>query len=406
MPRFGRGKDLHQLGNDGARQRAAGNDAGQLPPLRRIAAEAGNDDGGNDKGHGDGNQRSEPHQRGQRRLEIHLVGVAIPGLGDGAVDEVRRRARHQHGDAHDENPDQQLHLDGRVFDAQQNEGDEGDAGDAVGFESVGGGADRVAGVVAGAVGDDAGIARVVFLDLEDDLHQVGADVGDLGEDAAGDAQRGRAQRFTDGKADEAGAGVVGRNKEQDEEHDQQLDADQHHADAHAGLQRNVVDRIGLAGQAGESGARVGEGVDPNAEPRHAVAARDSDQAEEKNDGQRDGNRLIRHRRQHAEIEHDDDGDEEPQDQQEFALGDQVGLAGLVNQLGNLEHGTMHGHLPQAGVNDQAEAQAEDAEQDADHQQAMAVDAEEQYLREIGKFQSWLRRPLRGRVGPGRKSTRN
>ena len=77
--------------------------------------------------------------------------------------------------------------------AQQNEGNQRDAGDAVGLESVRARAHRIAGVVAGAVGDHAGVARVVFLDLEDDLHQVGADVGDLGEDAAGDAQRGRAQ---------------------------------------------------------------------------------------------------------------------------------------------------------------------------------------------------------------------
>ena len=91
---------------------------------------------------------------------------------------------------------------------EQDEGDQRDAGDAVGLEAVGGRADRVAGVVAGAVGDDAGVARVVFLDVEDDLHQVGADVGDLGEDAAGDAQRRGAQRLADGEADEAGAGEV------------------------------------------------------------------------------------------------------------------------------------------------------------------------------------------------------
>ena len=91
----------------------------------------------------------------------------------------------------------------RRWDGQGDEGDQGDAGDAVGLEAVGGGADRVAGVVAGAVGDDAGVARIVFLDVEDDLHQVGADVGDLGEDAAGDAQGRGAERFADGEAEEA-----------------------------------------------------------------------------------------------------------------------------------------------------------------------------------------------------------
>ena len=128
---------------------------------------------------------------------------------------------------------------------QQDEGDEGHAGDAVGFETVGRGSDRIARVVARAIGDDAGVAGVVFLDLEDDLHQVAADIGDLGEDAAGHAQGRGAQRFADGEADEAGAGQVARNEQQDEEHDEQFHRDQQHADAHAGLQRDVVAGIRL-----------------------------------------------------------------------------------------------------------------------------------------------------------------
>ena len=116
-----------------------------------------------------------------------------------------------------------------------------------------------------------------------------ADVGDLGEDAAGDAQRRGAERLADGEADEAGAGVVARDEEQDEQHDQQLDADQQHADAHAGLERNRVDRVRLALEAGERRARVGVGVHADAEPRHAVAAEDADDAEEQDDA--DAQRL-------------------------------------------------------------------------------------------------------------------
>ncbi len=111
-----------------------------------------------------------------------------------------------------------MHLHGRVFYAQQDEGNQGYAGDAVGFKSVGGRSDRITSVVARAVGNHAGVTSVVFLDLEDDLHEIGADVGDLGEDAAGDAQCGRAQRLTNGKADEAGPRVVGGNKEQNKQH--------------------------------------------------------------------------------------------------------------------------------------------------------------------------------------------
>jgi hypothetical protein len=56
-------------------------------------------------------------------------------------------------------------------------------------------------------------------------------------------------------------------------------ADEQHADAHAGLQRDGVGGEGLAAQAGEGRAAVGEGVDADAEPGHAVAAGDADEAE-------------------------------------------------------------------------------------------------------------------------------
>src|SRR6185437_10442051 len=96
----------------------------------------------------------------------------------------------------------------RVGDRQDDERDQRHAGDPVGFETVGGWAHAIARIIAGAVGDDPRIAHVVFLDLENDLHQVGADIGDLGENAAGDAQRSGAEGFADGEADEAASGEV------------------------------------------------------------------------------------------------------------------------------------------------------------------------------------------------------
>ncbi len=137
---------------------------------------------------------------------------------------------------------------------QQDEGNQGDAGNAVGLEAVGAGADRVACVVSGAVCDDAGVARIVFLDLEDDLHEVCADVGDLGEDATGNTQGRCAEGFADGEADEAWAGIILRDEEKDEEHDEQLDGDQQHADAHSSLEGNLRDCIRFAAQSGECGA--------------------------------------------------------------------------------------------------------------------------------------------------------
>ncbi len=400
MTRFGRGEDLHQLRNDGARQRSAGDDGRQLPPLRGVAAQNRHDEIRHDVGEHDGDDRSQPDQRGQRRFEVHLVGVAVTGLGNGFVQEVRHGAGDQHHDAHDEDPDQQLHLHVRIFHAQQDEGDQRHASHAVSFEAVGAGANRVARVVAGAIGDDARVARVVFLDLEDDLHQVGADVGDLGEDAAGDTQRGRAQRLADSEADEALAGVVSRNEQQNAKHDEQLDRDQHHADAHAGLQRNGVNRIRLAAQSGKCGARIGVGVDANTEPRHAVAADDTDDAEQKNDRQGNRDRLTGNRRQPSEVSQDDDRDERPQDHQELALGDQVGLAGFVDQVGDVAHGAMDRHLLELEANRQPKEQSKGAEDEADGEQLVPVHPEKADRREIRELQAGFAARSLARLGEG------
>ena len=124
--------------------------------------------------------------------------------------------------------------------AQQNERDQCHAGNAISLEAISARADRVARVIAGAVGDYTGIAGIVFFDLEDDLHQVRADVGNFRKDAAGDTQCGCAKRFTDRESDEAWAGVIARHKQQNEKHDQQLDADQQHSNAHSSLERNCI----------------------------------------------------------------------------------------------------------------------------------------------------------------------
>ena len=84
--------------------------------------------------------------------------------------------------------------------------------------------------------------------------------------------------------------------------------------------------------------------------------------------------------------------------QELALGDEVSLAGLVDQLGDFAHGAMNGQVFQSAVDDQAEEQAKDAEQNAEEEQLMAVDAEKLHLRQVGKFEIWPRRRLLGRFG--------
>ena len=368
---FHRSEDLDQFRNQRSRQRSAGDDRSQLPPLRGIAPKVGDDETRNNVGGDDRNNRSQPNQPGERGFKIHFVRVAVAGLRDGAIDEIGQRAGDQHHDAHHENPHQQLHLDGGIFDAQQNEGDQRDAGDTISFETIGRRSDRVAGIVAGAIGNHARVAGIVFFNLEDDLHQIGTDVGNLGEDAAGDTQRGRAQRLADGESDEARAGIIARHEEQDEEHDQQFDRDQHHANRHAGFERNLINRVRLAGQRSEGRPRIREGVDANSEPRHAVATRDSHQTEGQNDDH-PGNFEMP---QKTKIEHDDGGNEGPQQHQELALRDQVSLTGFVNQFRDFAHGAVHGQVLQTHENNHAEAEAENAEQQPDHQQAVPVHTE-------------------------------
>src|SRR5690349_24020573 len=50
------------------------------------------------------------------------------------------------------------------------------------------------------------------------------------------------------------------------------------------------------------------------------------------------------RSQHAEVEDDDDGDEDFEDGEELALRDEIGLARLVDQLGDLPHRFVHGEV--------------------------------------------------------------
>ena len=290
--------------------------------------------------------------------KLNLSAVAVAGFGNGAVEEISHGACHQHDDAHHEDPHQQLHLDGRVFHGQQDEGDQRDAGNAVSLEAVGGGAHGIARVVTRAVGDHAGVARVVLFDLEDDLHEVGTDVGNLGEDAAGDAEGRRTEGFADSEPDEAGPGIFAGDKEEDDEHHQKLDADQHHADAHAGPKGNLENGIGLAAKAGKCRAGIGERVDANAEPRHAVTAGDPYQTEEEDNPHSEG----RISQQHLEIDQDDGSNENPEQQQEFSLRNEIGLAGLPNQLGDICHRAVNGQVLQACINDQSKEQAEDAKE--------------------------------------------
>jgi len=277
-------------------------------------------------------------------VEIRLARV-LP-LRHRLVHEVADEARDDHQGSHREQPDDERGAHRAVpFEREREERDERDARHAVGLEAVGRGADRVAGVVARAVGDDARVLRIVLRQLEDDLHEIGADVGDLREDAAADAQRRRAERLTDREADEARPDQVRRQERQDDDHEEELDAHEEEADAHAAAQRDSEDGQEFALQARERGAAVRGRVDPDAEPRHAVAAEDAEHARREDDADAAPAHpwmlFIRALLpQIPEVEKDADSDQDPETDEKFALLEQVALAGLPDDVGDARHRLM------------------------------------------------------------------
>ena len=79
------------------------------------------------------------------------------------------------------------------------------------------------------------------------------------------------------------------------------------------------------------------------------------------------------------------GNEHPEQQQEFPLRNQVGLAGFPNQLGDLCHGAVNRQVLQAAIDDHSKQQSKDAKEDADHQQLVAIHAQKLHLGKIGEL---------------------
>src|SRR5207245_11208372 len=112
--------------------------------------------------------------------------------------------------------------------------------------------------------------------------------------------------------------------------------------------------------------------------------------------QRGANGLTGHRCQHAEVNHNHNGDEDAQKKEEFALRGEIGFASLVDEFGNVAHRFVHGEILEPGVNRQTETQPEQAEQNAEEQKRMAVSpTKELDLGKVGKFQVGLAAGLLG-----------
>ena len=181
------------------------------------------------------------------------------------------------------------------------------------------------------------------------------------------------------------------------QHQEQLDGDQQHPDAHARFQRDRIARVGLALERGEGGPGVRERVHADAEPRDSVASGDPDEAEQEDDQRAAEGELL----QEEEVDEDDGPDEQLEDHQELALLDQVGLAGLVDQLRDLPHRLVDGHVLQLRVDHQPEAKAQRGDHEADHEQRAPVGAfEEGHGAEIGQLKVGLAALVNDRSAAG------
>ena len=104
--------------------------------------------------------------------------------------------------------------------------------------------------------------------------------------------------------------------------------------------------------------------------------------------------------QDAEVEDDDDRDEHLEDQEELALLQEVGLAGLVDQLRDLGHRLVDRQPPDLVVDEVAEEQAAHRDQQAQHQQRPAVDAHELRLGQVRQHETGLAAVMDLRLGLG------
>ena len=328
-----------------------------------MAGKEGGDDG-DDRGHDD--------QASQRCFLVELLLAGERCLGPCFGDVVTDETANDHQRTHGEQPNDELHAHRLLIRRAAAEGvgqecDQCNAGDAIGLKAVSGWANRVTSVVASAVSNNAGVLRIILRKLEDDLHEIATNVGDLGEDAAADAQHGCTKTLADGEADEACTHEFRRDEHHDSDHEEQLNADQEHADRHAGLQWNSQGLQGVAAKTCKRGAAVGAGVDSDTEPSHAVATENAqDRAEQDDANGHDVARLrgsafngycsVRgaNRIQESEVDDHRTGDQEPQERQEFALLREVTLAGLPDDVGNVAHGRMHRQRVHLDVLDDSE----------------------------------------------------
>src|SRR5208282_591550 len=151
-------------------------------------------------------------------------------------------------------------------------------------------------------------------------------------------------------------------------------------DTHARAQGNSQrgQRIALQGRKGS--ARVGNRVNANAKPGHAVRPQDAKNGRHQNNH----HRTRRHVLEHSEVKNHARGNQDPQNGQKFALLKQIGLAGPPNYVRDARHAFVHRQRFGLLVLVQAEYRPDTAHQDAEVHESDAADAVQYLKRDLGQ----------------------
>ena len=205
----------------------------------------------------------------------------------------------------------------------------GDDGDGVGLEEVGRHAGAVAHVVAHVVSDHGRIARVVLGDAGFHLaHQIGTDVGALGEDAAAQPRKDRDQRAAEAERHQRLQHDLGLDIR--DQQDRIVDRDAEQAETH---HQEASDRTGAEGDAerrlepASPGRISGPHVRPHRDVHADVAGRaGKNRADEKADAHQVAEQPGQNAEQHQADQADGD-----------VLAVEVGPRAFLHGTGDLLH---------------------------------------------------------------------
>ncbi len=174
---------------------SAADDGGQRPPKALILlSQVSQQVIAGEKSNADGDEGCYPDQVGQRMLKVKIFFTGESAFTDGVIDKIRCERSQNHKNSHGKNPDDKFTAHIGVFcQSKRQKSNQRNARYTISFKAIRGGANAVAGIVTGAIGDDTGVFGVVFRKMKHDFHQVGTNVGDFGEDTTADTKRGGAE---------------------------------------------------------------------------------------------------------------------------------------------------------------------------------------------------------------------